>query len=204
MSNKNQEIKKKPRKKKKKVSDKKAKSAYDKLSEKHKQFFLEYIASRNAVKSYMKTYSSSNYNAAGVNGHKLLKNTKIKAALKEYYDNLWENKEDQIAPLFDKLLKMANADIAEVVNYKDGKLKIKDFKDIKDTSIIKKISQNISQTKYGTNVHNSIEIIDPQKAQSDLERVLGMIKDKMEFDGTIEVVPASRPEDENDNQDNTE
>ena len=54
------------------------------LTIKQEKFCREYASSGNAVKSYISAYEKNNsYSAAGVESHRLLKNPKIQARLKE-------------------------------------------------------------------------------------------------------------------------
>jgi len=164
------------------------------LSKNYKSFVLEYIRNgRNGVKAYMKVYPRSSYNAAGVSAFDLLKKPKIKEALEEYYQELWENKEKEIGKTFDNLLKIANADINNVIDYKDGEMKIRNFDEI-DSSIIQQINQTITNTKEGQKINESIKLFDKTKAISELLKVLEMVKDKMENPITIEIIPPEWPD----------
>ena len=65
----------------------KIESMQGRLTAKQEHFCREYASSGNAVKSYQAAYSKGNsYSAAGSEAHKLLKNPKIKARLKELYE----------------------------------------------------------------------------------------------------------------------
>lgn len=48
-----------------------------KITEGQSKFIDNYIVLENAVEAYIRAYPNSNYNSAGVNGHKLLKMDKI-------------------------------------------------------------------------------------------------------------------------------
>lgn len=163
---------------------------------KHKSFALEYIKNGgNGTKAYRSVYTKVTYDTASVNSYKLLRNAQISDAIQEYYDLLWEAKENEIGKTFDNLIKMANSDISDVVEYnkKDG-VEIKDFDTI-DTHSVQSITENISETKYGKNIIRSVKMYDKQKANSDLIKVLDMVSEKTELSGTIEVIPAQRPKD---------
>ena len=63
-------------------------SMQGRLTVKQEKFCLEYAKSGNAVQSYISAYEKNqSYSAAGVESHKLLKNPKIKARLKELYES---------------------------------------------------------------------------------------------------------------------
>ena len=178
---------------KKKTEESSDKTAFDKLSVKHKEFVIAYLKTLNATKSYMKAYPNSKYNSAGVNGHKLLENAKIKVALKEHYDALWESKEDLIGETFNKLLNMTNFDISDYID-EQGNIDLALLKSDNSFPIteIKKVTR---ETKFGIDVVESIKTVDKLKAISELTRLLGMIQEKVEHTGTIEIIPAERPKD---------
>lgn len=159
----------------------------------HQNFILEYIRTRNAVKSYMLAYPKTKYEAAGVSSHQLLKSPKISAYIQNYYNNLWESRKTEIGQTFDNLLKIANADIGSVIEAAGDSVSIKDLRKI-DTSIIQSISQSSSDTKYGVATSLNIRLFDKTKAISELLKVLGMITDKVEHSGEITIVPAKKPE----------
>ena len=52
------------------------------LNERHKKFAEAYAESLNATKAYLEAYPDASVETAGVNGCKLLKNTKIDAYIK--------------------------------------------------------------------------------------------------------------------------
>lgn len=157
----------------------KKKRKIDLLSAKHKEFVLNYIAfSRNGTKAYSKTYPTAKFESCMVLASKLLRNVKVKAALEEYYNNLWESKEKEIGIVFDNLIKLASSDISNVIDYEDGVMKIKEFNDI-DTSIIQQINQTVSDTKEGQRINESIKLYDKTKAISELVRILEMIQEKV-------------------------
>lgn len=156
-------------------------------------FILEYIKTRNATKSYMMAYPKTSYGVASVNAHKLLKNANVSAYIKNYFDQLWANRKDEIGKTLDNLLKIANADLGSILEKTADGLKVKDFDKI-DTSIIQSISQSRSDTKYGEASSLSIRLFDKSKAISDLTKVLGMITEKVEHSGDIKIIAAERPD----------
>lgn len=188
----------KPKVKAKKKVVKKEKSLIPDLKDfkpDHQNFILEYIRTRNAVKSYMLAYPKTKYEAAGVSSYHLLKNPKISAYIQNYYDNLWESRKTEIGQTFDNLLKIANADIGSVIEAAGDSVSIKDLRKI-DTSIIQSISQSSSDTKYGVATSLNVKLFDKTKAISELLKVLGMITDKVEHSGEIIVISAKKPEQE--------
>jgi len=175
--------------------------AFEELSDKHKEFVLNYIENGgNITRAYSKAYSQEGIHlsdgVAAASGTRLLNNVKIKEILKKHYTDVWEEKQDKIGKVFDDLLKMVSVDISDIVEYENGEMKIKNFTDVKNTSIIKKITQKISETKDGRSVTESIEIVDKLKAIESMLKVLNMNQEKMEIKQTIEIIPATRPTDE--------
>ena len=181
--------------KKAKISDKPVKIKLEDFKPDHQNFILEYIRTRNAVKSYMSVYPKTKYEAAGVSSHQLLKNPKVSAYIKNYYEDLWDSRKDEIGKTFDNLLKIANADIGSVIEAAGDSVSIKDLRKI-DTSIIQSISQSSSDTKYGVATSLNVKLFDKTKAISELLKVLGMITDKVEHSGEIIVISAKKPEQE--------
>lgn len=181
--------------KKVKKDDKPVKIKLEDFKPDHQNFILEYIRTRNAVKSYMSAYPKTKYEAAGVNSHKLLKNDKISAYIQSYYNDLWESRQTEIGKTFDNLLKIANADIGTIVDAVGDSVSIKDLRKI-DTSIIQSISQSSSDTKYGVATSLNVKLFDKTKAISELLKVLGMITEKVEHSGEIIVIGAKKPEKE--------
>lgn len=165
--------------KKKKEKPKSPNLSFTNLSAKHQEFFINYLKLRNAVQAYMLAYPNSQYSTACVNSHRLLRNTKIQKALREHYNNLWNKKEDEVGKTFENLLKIANADIKDIVKVNEhGNVSLKNLDEI-DTMGVKGISFSRSDNKYGETTHTSIQMLDKQKAISDLLRVLSMIQEKM-------------------------
>lgn len=174
------------------AKEKKDKTAFDKLNAKQKSFFEAYLETFNARKAYQKIHPTSKNSTAYTNGCKLLKNAKIKDALKEYYDQLWENKQDYVGILFKKLLNMADFDISDYIDEYGG---IDLAKLNKENSFpVSEVTRKVTETKDGVNVHESIKTVDKIKAIQELTKILGMIQEKVEHTGTINVVKAVRPD----------
>ena len=79
-----------------------------KLTVKQENFCLEYAKSGNATKSYKAAYSPNNSDsAAGSEGHKLLKNPKIKARLQELHQIHNAKKIMQVEEMKERLTNIA-------------------------------------------------------------------------------------------------
>jgi len=162
------------------------------LKPEYQKFISEYIITNNAVKSYLSVYPKSSYNAACVSSHQLLRNPKISEYIQSYYDELWKDRKNEISKTFNNLLKIANADIADVVDYEGDRMEIRPFSQ-SDTFLIAEIKETVSETQNGTSVNRSIKLKDSTKAISELIRVLGMITEKVEHSGEIIIIPARKP-----------
>jgi phage terminase small subunit len=160
---------------------------------KHKAFVLEYIKYKNATKAYAATYPNVSYDTAKSNGHKLLTNTYIQDEIQKHLDKTWAEKEKKISNLFDNLLEVADADISDFLD-ENGDVKVDEFKKL-NTRVIAEYNQTISDTKDGQNVKRSIKLKDSLKAVAELTKILGMIKEKVEHSGTIEIIPTEDPDD---------
>ena len=81
------------------------------LTVKQEKFCLEYAKTGNAVQSYIKAYNKDNsYSCAGVESHRLLKNPKIKAKLKELHETHNAEKIMQIEEMKIRLTDIARDD----------------------------------------------------------------------------------------------
>lgn len=161
---------------------------------KHRDFLLEYIKNgRNGTRAYLSVYPQTSYESARRLASRLLSKNDVQDALKEYYANLWGDKSKAIGIIFDNLFRIANSDIGDVVYKQNGELKIRDFIDIQDTSIIKNISRNIIETKNGYSIHEDVQLFDKVRANVEMAKILNMISDKVELVGKIEIIPAERP-----------
>jgi len=162
-----------------------------KASSKHKEFIFEYLKNgRNATKAYSKVYPNASRETARANAHKLLTKTDFEKQVQDYYDKLFKGKEQRIRKLFDDLVRVAESDIADVMDYEGGELTINDFKNI-DSTIVKEINHTVIESKDGVKVFKSVKMHDKLKAMSELVKILGMITEKIEHSGTIEIIPSN-------------
>jgi len=164
-------------------------------NEKHKIFCFEYISNgQNATRAYMKAYPSVKRTTAMTNGSLLLVNTKIKSALREYFDDYYEAKKDLAGETLRVLEGILKSDISNVIKYQNGKMEILDLDEIQDTSVIQSIEHTTSDTKYGENVKKSVKMYDKLKAAETVAKITNMISDKADLTGTITIIPAKRPD----------
>lgn len=177
----------------KKKMAKKKKSKIDSLTAKNKEFLLNYILlGRNGTKAYKKTFPKSQYDTCRTNGSKLLAKANVSEALEEYLEEIFLDKEKQIRNIFDKLVAVAGADISDFID-EHGNIKVSEFNNL-NTYFVAQYDKTVSDTKEGQNVKQSIKMLDKLKAISDLVKILGMITEKIEHSGTIDVVKAVRPD----------
>jgi phage terminase small subunit len=160
----------------------------------HKTFVLEYIKNGgNATKAYMIAFNTNKCTVAAVEGSKLLRKPNISDVIQAYYEKTWAEKEKKISEMFDKLLNVVGADISDYID-KNGDVKVEAFEQM-NTYPIAEYTQSISDTAQGQNIKRTIKLKDSLKAISELTKILGMIQDKVEHSGTIEIIPAERPKD---------
>lgn len=168
-----------------------------KLTKKQRLFCEEYLIDLNATRSYMAAgYSVKSDNAAGVEGHKLLRNPKIDLYLNQRMKEREKRTEITQDKVLKELAKIGFADIKDYLEYKTAKtvvmydeegepiidyrqiIDVIDSKDV-DTSII----QEVSIGKDGT---FKFKLYDKQKALVDIGKHLGMFVEKVEVKGELE------------------
>jgi phage terminase small subunit len=130
------------------------------------------------AKAYSKVHHGCSRATAAVNGHKVLKKAEVARFLQEYFEDLWENKENEIGRQLSNLLNIANADVSDIIEIEDGNVKIRDLEEI-DSSVIQAIDQSKTITAYGENTRTSVKMHDKTKAIAELTKVLNMINQKI-------------------------
>ena len=140
----------------------------------------------------MLAFPKTNYGTAAVMANRLLKKAKISDAIQEYYDASWKEKEKQISKLFDDLLNVVNADVADYID-ENGEIDVKKIKSLNTFPLVE-YNRTVSDTAQGQNVKTSVKLLDKLKAISELTKILQMINEKVEIFGDIELIPAVRPE----------
>ncbi|MDN7144427.1 terminase small subunit [Liquorilactobacillus mali] len=143
----------------------------DELTEKQKHFCLFYLQRFNATWAYQQAYGCS-YEVAMVEGHRLLRNPKIKSLLTELKKQ--QSQELYVDPndILQGYLKQATADVTDVV----------EFETVKRLKWQKDYSKN---GKYGpkSNPYDYVPVIDPDTGKQDFyyEQVVKM-RDSKEID----------------------
>lgn len=161
------------------------------LTKKQALFVQEYLIDLNATQSYKRAgYSVNSDAAAGVEGHKLLKNPKIQEAIEE----AMKKRETRTAITQDRVL----AEIAKMafINPKaffnsDGTLK--NILDIDDNAIaglagsidVFEEFEGYGDDKTLIGYTKKIKVADKLKALELLGRHLGMFKEKLEVSGNV-------------------
>ena len=164
----------------------------DKLNPKIREFIYNYIElGFNATKAYLKTYKNKSYSTAKINSHRLLLKANIKEALQELLDEHWNVKENNISETFKRWQILASADISDYLD-DQGNIKVEEFKEL-NTYPIAQFDKNITDTANGQNIKQSIKLLDKQKALEMISKILGMIQEKIEHSGVVEIIPAVRP-----------
>ena len=183
----------------KKKSTPEKKKLIDKLTSKQQEFFWKYIeVHRNATKAYKILHPNATNNTCMTNSSKILRNAQFKAALQEYLDEIWKQKESKISDLFDKLLIMAGADIDDYLD-EEGNIDIAKFKEIGTYPIVQ-YEKTTKTTKNGDIDEKPVIKIESRMAAINLlSKMLGMVKGDDETK-TIEIVikPAEEKDEDED------
>lgn len=139
-----------------------------KLTEKQKRFCDYYIKTLNATQSYKAAgYSASNDNVAGVEGHKLLKNPKIKSYI-----------EARLKQLEDKRIADAKEVLEHLTAAMRGEIK-------EEVVVVEDIGNHKSKARI---VKKQISAKDRIKAAELLGKRYALFTDKVDVDGNMGVV----------------
>lgn len=164
-----------------------------KLKEKEKEFVSNYILlGCNGTKAYMATYPNAKYATARVSSTRLLAKPSILEAIQKRLDDAWGEKDKKISRIFNDLYTIATSDISEFID-DNGDIKVTELKKLNAVPI-QQYDRTVTDTKEGQNVKTSIKFADKIKAIQELNKIFGIIQEKVEHSGTIEVVPAVRPD----------
>jgi hypothetical protein len=163
----------------------KKKSAFDKLSAAHKKFFVEYTKYLNAKYAYKITHPKCKDSTAESQGPEIVRKHQFQEALKEYYDDLWEKKDDYIGKTLKRLVDILDFDITDFLD-ENGYIDFEKVKEANNSFPIAEVARKENNTKYGRNIQESIKTVDKLKAISELTKILQMIKEKVEIDLNID------------------
>ena len=181
------------------------------LTLKQKQFVNEYIIDLNATQAYKRAgYSVKSDAAAGVEGHKLLKNPKISAAIEEAMLKREKRTEITADRVLQQLAKVAFSDMKDFMEWKTVQ-QITDYKtvwnddtnekeeDVPIVSMFTRINikdsdevdgtlvQEISETNKGGSITHTMKLNDRMKALELLGKHLGLFTDKIDINGSMVV-----------------
>lgn len=167
------------------------KSVFDELNNKHKEFVIEYTEGEfkfNATKSYMAVYGCGR-GAAGTNGHKLLRNAKIKAAIDDILRKKWEERKKLRGRILEELQAVGFSDPDSIVNWDGEQAEIKPFDDVDTRAIssikIKKLKSESAIKKDGTVIDSEVVEIkfhDKNKALAEAAKITGASIQKYEVE----------------------
>jgi phage terminase small subunit len=123
------------------------KTAFNRLIIKHKLFVKNYIKHfSNGTRAYMDTYPDASYQTAKVNSSKLLSNFNIRQAIIDEYNQIYAKIQSKTekAETYKLITAISESDISQIIDIKDGKVKIKDLSEISQGAIysIQSISNN--------------------------------------------------------------
>ena len=149
------------------------------ITTKEKEFVYNYLAmSQNSTKAYMKTYPNAKTSTAKSQASRMLTKHNVQEAIRKQLKKVWDEKEDAIMQMFNKLVDVSGADIGDYLD-EHGDIKVEKFGDL-NTFLIDSYSKTISDTKEGQNIRMTIKMTDKLKAISELVKILGMITEKVE------------------------
>lgn len=195
----------------------------DELNDKQQQFCLFYVKSFNATKAYQKAYKCS-YETAMVNGHKLLRNTKIKNKILELKQSKLNREFLSEEDIFQKYMDIAFADMTDYLEWQTSEVEL-------EPGIVRKVSKVtfkdssqidgtlVSEVRVGKSGNAEIKLADRMKALNWLAEHMDMATEKqkaeiavlrakaqsddideIEDDGFIEALNASAKEDWSDEE----
>jgi len=166
-------------------------TAWGQLNDKQRVFVLEYLRSFNATAAYRAAYPEAKSIAgAAASASKMLRNAKINEAIKEQLHEFWDNKQKECGRALSEIVTLAYSNISDVITISKGQLTIKNLSQI-DSRVIKSIKQTNSLN--GDSIQ--VTLYDKVQALSLLLKILNMFpNEKVEHSGTIEIIPAQRPD----------
>jgi hypothetical protein len=199
------EVKKAKRPKPKTKKPKKEKSAFSKLSDKHKLFVMNYVRRMGvACKAYMDTYPSAQYDTARTKGPLLVAKDGIKKAIDEKYAEVYAGILTEVEKTKTYMLihAISEAEISDVVDLEDGTLKVKDLEEIPPEALhaIQAIEQEEKVTGQGGHSKNLKVKLHPKlqalKMRAEIQKLIDPKAETQPIE--IVVVPATRPGEDKD------
>ena len=171
----------------------------DKLSAAHKEFCYAYVENLgNGSAAYKKAYSTVKDTTARANAVKLLANTNIKQAIDYLYTQMWLKRTEDLekSKTYTLIHCVGESDISDVIDLEGGTLSVKDFNEIpeKARKSIQSIDFTEKQTQFGPDRNIKIKMYDKLSALKLRAQLQGMVEEKVEHSGTIEILPAQKPE----------
>jgi phage terminase small subunit len=163
------------------------------ITDKQRRFVEEYFVDYNQTAAAIRAGYSPR--SAGVIAAELMANPAIQELIELRRAQLSSRLNYSVQRIQDRLACMGFANIRNLVDIKDGEVKIKNMDDISeyDSAAIQEIS--ISKTKNGTTT--KIKLVDAKGPLELLGKSVGMFKDKVEItgagDGPIQVVNTLDP-----------
>lgn len=198
-------------------------SAFDKLSDKHKLFVMNYIKNfGNATKAYLDTYTTSAYDSARVDASKLLTKSNVKQAIDEEYAKRFKEiqTETEKTKTYQLIKAVADTSIDEVIDMENGTLIVKSLSEIpsyakhaiQNVELIEKSTPNGVDRTLKVKLHSKLQalklraeiqrLIDPKNENQQLEIIIKpavrpdkkQSKNKEEGVKNEEIIKATRPE----------
>lgn len=152
------------------------------LSAKHQAFVESYLRLFNATEAYVEVYGPKSRKTAGANGHRLLKNAEIEAAIQQRLQASAMSADEVLMRLADQ----ARADLGDFL-HDDGEIDIAAMKRAKKTYLLRKIkrTERTGETESGgtwAETRVEVELHDAQSALNLIGRHHKLFTDKIEHD----------------------
>jgi len=165
------------------------------LTAKQKAFVREYIVWRNATKAAKKAGYSEK--TAGVIGHENLRKPQIAEAIKKEDQKNAEELGITQRRLLDELAKLAFTDLPDLVN-ENGQLKDFESMSANERAVIQEITVHEKYDREGNLVgaQKKVKLHDKKSALQDLEKITGLLTEKVEHDHGPLVVRWANTEEE--------
>jgi hypothetical protein len=185
---------------KKKTEKGTEKSAFDKLSDRHKLFVKNYIKNfGNQTRAYMDTYPNASYNAAKSKATLLVTKDNIKQAIKEEYKEIYKEiqTETEKSKTYNLIKTLGDINIADIIDIENGTLEVKNLEDIPMESqhAIASIESITKQTKHGSEKMLKVKMhpkLQALKMRAEIQKLIDPKSENTQLE--IVVKPAQRPD----------
>ncbi len=158
-----------------------------KLVERQEKFLQRYVQDFNITKSYRYAYSTCKSDAAaGVSGHKLLKQAKVKTRLDEILAERAKETKVDSTYIVEYLKGAAELDLEDFATIGKSGVTLKEFKSIPKALRKYCTEVTMSESKRGTPMVN-FKVFSKEKAIDMLAKHTGATRERVELSGNVTV-----------------